>query len=196
VWPPRRPSGPGWTAPRRPVRVGGVPAVGDVYENPRTGARMEVVETEPKLVVRRTLKPGQGRIMKHYHLDFVERFTVESGTATVKLGRETRTLEAGDEIAIPIKGAHMNPYNEGDADVVMLHAFEPPDAFAVAFVDTYGRLLTNDTVTRTGEMPLPVAFALQGETDGETYGYGPPRAFQKRVVAPLGAAYARRRGLV
>lgn len=174
-----------------------MPAVGDTYENPRTGARMEVVEAgDGALVVRRTLKPGQGRILKHYHLDFVERFTVESGTATATLGREKRTMGPGEEFAVPIGGAHHNPYNETDDDLVMLHAFEPPDAFSVAFVDTYGRLLESGHLTRTGEMPLPVAFALQGRTDAQTYGVGSPRVFQKRVVAPVGAALARRRGLV
>jgi mannose-6-phosphate isomerase-like protein (cupin superfamily) len=174
-----------------------VPSVGDTYENPRTGARLEVVEAgNGNLVVRRTLKPGQGKILAHYHLDFIERFTVESGTATIKLGRQKRTLGPGEEIALPIGGTHRNPYNETDEDLVMLQAFEPPNAFSAAFVDTYGRLIESDSLTRTGEMPLPVAFALQGRTEGETYGAGSPRAFQKRIVAPLGATIARRRGLV
>jgi mannose-6-phosphate isomerase-like protein (cupin superfamily) len=158
---------------------------------------MEVIATDGgKLVVRRTLKPGQGYIAKHYHLDFVERFTVEGGTATAKLGREKRTLTAGDEFAVPLGGHHLNPYNEGDEDLVMLQAFEPTTAFSDAFVDTFGRLLDTDGVTRKGEMPLPVAFALQRRTDAQTYAAGPPRAFQKRVVAPVGAALARRRGQV
>ena len=174
-----------------------MPSVGETYENPRTGARMEVLEAgNGSLVVRRTLKPGQGKILKHYHLDFVERFTIESGTATATLGREKLKLGVGEDFAVPIGGAHHNPYNETDEDVVMLHAFEPPDAFSVAFVDTYGQLLESDSLTRTGEMPLTVAFALQGRTSAETYGVGSPRAFQKRVVAPLGATIARRRGFV
>jgi mannose-6-phosphate isomerase-like protein (cupin superfamily) len=173
-----------------------VPAVGDLYENPRTGARLEVLEVGTNLVVRRTVKPGQGYVTKHYHLDFVERFTIESGTATGRLGREKRTLGPGDELAVPRGGHHLNPYNETDEDVVMLHAFEPTNAFTDAFVDTFGRLLASDSMSRKGEMPLPVAFALQQSTGAETYAAGPPRAFQKGIVAPVGAAFARRRGLL
>ena len=174
-----------------------MPAVGDSYENPRTGARLEVVDLSGgNMVVRRTLKPGQGRLLKHYHLDFVERFTVESGTATVKVGRSTRTLGPGEEVAIGLGEAHLNPYNKTDADLVMLHAFEPASDFSREYVDTYGRLLARDNVTPTGEMPLAAAFAVQERTGAQTYGAQAPRFLQRSVVAPLGARLARRAGLL
>ena len=175
-----------------------MPAVGDSYVNPRTGARLDVVEAGDEggnLVVRRIFKPGEGKLAKHYHLDLVERFTIESGTATAVLGREKRTLRAGDELAVPIGGHHKNPYNEGDEDLVFLHAFEPSSVFTDAFVDTFGRLLAEDGLSRNGEMPLPVAFAIADRTDSQSYATGVPRGFQRRVVAPLGARLARRRGV-
>jgi mannose-6-phosphate isomerase-like protein (cupin superfamily) len=174
-----------------------VPSLGDSYENPRTGARIEVIDMSGgNLVVRRTLKPRQGRTLKHYHLDFVERFTIESGTATVKVDRSTRELGPGEEVAIQLGEAHLNPFNRGDADLVMLHAFEPATDFSREYVDAYGRLLARDNVMPSGEMPLAAAFAVQERTGAQTYSAQAPRFLQQRLVGPLGARLARRAGLL
>jgi mannose-6-phosphate isomerase-like protein (cupin superfamily) len=144
-----------------------MPAAGDSYENPRTGARLEVLATPAETgdgsrVFRRTIKPGQGKVAKHYHLDFAERFAVESGTATAKVGRERVTIPAGEELVVPVATPHLNPYNDGEEDLVMI--------------------------------PLPAAFAVAYRTVQRTFAAGAPQFLQRRVIGPLGDAVARLRG--
>jgi mannose-6-phosphate isomerase-like protein (cupin superfamily) len=172
--------------------------VGDVFENPKTGATMEIVRVpadgDDGLEVRRLLKPGTGKTIPHVHHDYAERFVVERGEATVKVGGRRAKLRPGEESNVPVRGTHVNAFNDSDSDLVMRHAFEPASAFALGYVETLGHLMRAGRTDRQGEVPVLAAFAIADETDSQTFAAGVPPAVQRRVVAPLGARIAKLRG--
>jgi mannose-6-phosphate isomerase-like protein (cupin superfamily) len=168
--------------------------IGDRFVHPRTGTSMEVIARDP-LVVRRTIKPGNGRLKAHYSLDYVERFVIESGTAEARLDGKRLELGPGDQMVVPARRSHVNPYNRGSEDLVYTQSAEPTPAFIEAFVQTYGNCLAAGKTDRQDEIPLMAAFAAAHLTDSDTYATGAPRFLQKKLLAPLGAAIARRRGL-
>jgi mannose-6-phosphate isomerase-like protein (cupin superfamily) len=171
--------------------------VGDRFENPRTGATLEVVRLPAAdgdaFEIRRVMKPGAGKNVAHMHLDFVERYVIESGRAAVKVGGERRELGPGDEAEVPAGTSHENPSNIGADDLVVRLAFEPGTEFALRFVEEAGRLTREDRLTRQGELPLLATFAIAHATDAQSFAAGPPVGLQRRVFVPLGAALGRRR---
>jgi uncharacterized cupin superfamily protein len=171
---------------------------GDRFDNPTTGASFEVVAAPDgaarTLDIRRTMKPGTGKTLPHSHRDYRERFVVESGRASAKLDGRAVELGPGDEIEMPIGGSHVNAWNSGDEDLVMRHVFDPASDFALGYVATLALLMPQGKTNRQGEVPVPAAFAIAHATDSQTFAAGVPPAVQRRVIAPLGAAFARLRG--
>ena len=171
---------------------------GDRFDDPTTGASFEVVAAPDgearTLDIRRTMKPGAGKTLPHTHRDYRERFVVESGRASAKLDGRAIELGPGDELEVPIGSAHVNAWNGGDEDLVMRHVFDPVSDFALGYVATLGALMPQGRTDRHGEVPVPAAFAIAHATDSQTFAAGVPPVLQRRVVAPLGAAFARLRG--
>ena len=63
-------------------------AAGEVFENPRTGARLEVLRTPREggeLEVERVYKPHTGKGGGHVHLDFDQFFKVLDGLPPASL---------------------------------------------------------------------------------------------------------------
>jgi mannose-6-phosphate isomerase-like protein (cupin superfamily) len=172
--------------------------VGDRFENPRTGAVIEVLRVpdvrERALEVRRVLKPGTGRAVPHVHLDFTETFVVEQGRADGLSGGRRLAMGPGDELAVPPGERHQNVVNSGDGDLVMRHSFDPVSDFALGYVETLGHLMRQGRTDRQGEAPLTAAFGVADATASQTYAAGLPRALQRSLIAPLGARVARLRG--
>jgi mannose-6-phosphate isomerase-like protein (cupin superfamily) len=168
---------------------------GDRYEDPSTGAKFEVLVApegdERRLELRRVMRPGTGKVVAHVHLDGVERFVVESGIATVKLGRRRLVLGPGEEVEVPVGTAHVNAYNEGNADLVMRHAVEPANDFVLGYFETLGRFMREGRADRQGELPLAAAFAVGDATNAQTFAVGVPHALQRAAVLPIGARIAR-----
>ncbi|TML75458.1 MAG: cupin domain-containing protein, partial [Actinobacteria bacterium] len=112
--------------------------VGDRFENPDTGTSFEVLRApaagENVLDLRRVVKPRTGKTLPHVHLDYVEKFVVESGQARAKVDGRAVSLAPGDELEVPAGTAHTNPANAGDDDLVMRHVFEPVSEFILGYV--------------------------------------------------------------
>ena len=158
---------------------------------------MEIVrlpEGESRLLeIRRRIKPGDGKTLAHFHLDYVERFAVEEGEATAKLDGEQRLLRSGDELEVPIDRPHVNAYNGSDADLVLRHTFDPVSDFALAYVETLGHYMRESRADRNGEVPVPAVFAIGRATSTATYASGMPRWLQDRVLFPIGVGVAKLR---
>ncbi|MDP8944245.1 MAG: cupin domain-containing protein [Actinomycetota bacterium] len=169
--------------------------VGDRFENPRTGATLEILRVpgggDSALEVRRLLRPGTGRNRPHVHLDYVERFVVEQGVATALRGGSTVTLGPGDELEIPAAGRHVNAHNAGQEDLVLRHSFEPAPDVALAYAETLGHLMSDGRAGGRGEVPLVDTFAIAHATRSQTYVAGVPHALQRSVLFPIGALLAR-----
>ena len=172
--------------------------VGDQFENPQTGAKFEVLRTpavgENVLELRRTVRPRTGKTLPHVHLDYVERFVVESGSAAAKVDGRTVSLGPGEDLELPAGIDHTNPANAGDQDLVMRHVFEPVSRFILAYIETLGELMRENRTNRQGDLPVSVIFAIANETDSQSYAAGLPKGLQRSVLAPIIARYARARG--
>ena len=59
--------------------------------------------------------PGAAGPPEHMHESFEERFTVKSGTLSILVNGEKRTVRAGETLAIPPKTRH-KPFNETKRD--------------------------------------------------------------------------------
>jgi mannose-6-phosphate isomerase-like protein (cupin superfamily) len=171
---------------------------GDHFENPRTGASIEVLRApgdgERDLELRRVLAPGTGRAFPHVHLDYVERFVIERGRAEGRSGGRRLGMGPGDELVVPAGERHENVLNRSGEEVVMRHLFEPVPDFILGYVETLGNLMREDRADRQGETPLSATFGVADATDSQTFAVGLPHALQRSVVAPLGARAARLRG--
>src|SRR4051812_48278515 len=118
---------------------------GEVFENPATGSRLEVVSTPRDsggevLVMERLLKPGTGRADAHIHHDFEHRFAVMDGQLTLELDREKRSFGVGEEVSVPVRTPHMDPYNDGNEDLRFRTEFEPATEFVEGFTAAFGHL--------------------------------------------------------
>jgi mannose-6-phosphate isomerase-like protein (cupin superfamily) len=173
-------------------------SVGERYESPDGKTWIEILAApdsgQGDIVVRRMQKPGKGRLLPHVHLDYTERFKVEQGRATARLGSHKVEAGPGEEVLIAPGENHMNPYNASDEELVMVHSFEPAPEFIQAFVETFCHLTRQGRTDRQGEVPLSAVFAVADATGTESFAVGMPHGFQRSVMAPIGARVARMRG--
>ena len=76
---------------------------------------------------------------EHFHADFEERFTVKSGTLSILVNGEKRTLRAGESLSIPPMAKH-RPFNETN-ETVIVEGDNPkvlPVKFAYILSQLYG----------------------------------------------------------
>lgn len=169
-------------------------ADGRTWTNPRTGASLTWRRDGADAVLERLMRPGTGKADAHVHLDYVERFEVLEGTATIELDGRTVSAGPGETVEVPPGTPHRNPYNATDADLRLRQTASPGGAFAEAFVSSLGHHMENDTVNDQGEFSDLQLFVVLHGTRARSHRAGIPVALQKPVIA-LGAALGRRRGL-
>jgi hypothetical protein len=167
---------------------------GDVYENPRSGTRIEIRELSPeRLSFERRYPPGTGRAQAHLHLDFTQRWEVASGAVAVAVDGEARRLEPGESLEVPIGAKHQDPYNESLAEAVVRWRIEPVTEFIDAFLNTYAYLLREDQLNEQDEFPMLQLFVILSATGAQSYAASLPVGLQ-RATLPLLGALGRLRG--
>jgi mannose-6-phosphate isomerase-like protein (cupin superfamily) len=165
------------------------------WSNPRTGAWVESSLDGGDLVIERVMKPRTGKADAHRHMDYVESYEVLEGTATIHVDGERRTLGPGERLELPAGVAHVNPYNETDADLRHRHRISAPGReFAEAFVSALGHHMENGTVNEQGEFSTLQLFVVLHGTHAQSFRTGIPIWLQKAAL-PVGAAVGRMRGL-
>ena len=85
------------------------------------------------------VKPGAAGPPEHFHADFEERFTVTSGTLSILVNGEKKTLRAGETLSIPPMTRH-KPFNETN-ETVVVEGDRPnilPVKFGYALSQLYG----------------------------------------------------------
>jgi quercetin dioxygenase-like cupin family protein len=100
-----------------------VPA-GDVIENPAARMTLRVTrgaaETNGELLeLEATYEPGSVEPLEHFHPSQDEHFEILAGTMEARIGGESRTLAAGDELDIPAGTVHAMWNGGGDAARVL-----------------------------------------------------------------------------
>ncbi len=167
---------------------------GRTWTNPRTGAWVTYTSRGADAVLERVMKPHTGKADRHVHLDYVERFEIIAGTATMDVDGRQVTAGPGETVELPIGTPHRNPYNATGADLRLRHMASPGGRFVEAFVSSLGHHMENDTVNDQGEFGNLQLFVVLHGTRARSYRAGLPIALQKPVIA-LGAALGRRSGL-
>jgi mannose-6-phosphate isomerase-like protein (cupin superfamily) len=177
--------------------VGYVPHLaqtGDIYENPQSGTRLEILELSPdRLRFERRYPSGTGRADPHVHLDFTQGWEVGSGTATIAVDGEARRLQAGDGVEIAEGTRHQDPYNEGTEPLVVRWTIEPVTEFVHGFLNAYAHLLGRDELNDQDEFPMLQLFVILRSTGAQSFAADLPVGLQ-RLTLPLLAAVGRMRG--
>ena len=167
---------------------------GDVYENPRTGTRVEIRElTGEHVGFERRYPPGTGRADAHLHLDFTQRWEVASGTVTAAVDGEARRLGPSESVELPIGTKHQDPFNETSSEAIVRWQIKPVSPFIDAFMNTYASLLVSDELNEQDEFPMLQLFVILSATRAQSYAANLPVALQ-RATLPLLGAIGRLRG--
>ena len=169
---------------------------GEVFENPSTGARLEIIDTPRDggtLKVERVYKPQTGKADAHLHLDFDQWFEVVDGAMTMKLAGQKRELGPGETVHVPRTVAHVDPWNGSNADLRVRARFEPVPEFVEGFTEALGRAMRDDRLNKQGEFRQLQLFVILREYRARSYAANLPIAFQMALVPPL-AALGRLRG--
>jgi mannose-6-phosphate isomerase-like protein (cupin superfamily) len=106
-----------------------VARAGQAISNPVSGERVEYRQTSAAtggalLQWVHVLEPGRRVPADHVHWAQEERFEILSGTATVRLGKETLILKPDDDLVIPAGTAH-GLRNEGTVQLRVLTELRP-----------------------------------------------------------------------
>lgn len=180
---------------------------GDVLENPAMGTTVEFVETSSssdarRLVMDWTLPPGRRTVStNHLHRWGAERWEVLDGRAGYRIGRDENTADAGAAWDIPVKTAHVHPWNAGDGplrvrQIVASSEGEPPLIPGVErFFETLCALGQQGKTDEKGDIRsrLQAAITIREFLMPNTYLVGPPRFLQDALFATA-AAIARLAG--
>lgn len=132
---------------------------------------------------------------EHFHEAFSETFTVKSGTLSILVNGEKRTLKAGETITIPPMTRH-KPFNETD-ETVIVESNDPktlPVEFGYHLSQLYGFM---DRFPNGPSTPqIMIQLSVYG-SDADSYiADGPPLGVQKAmrvVMAPTARLLGYRR---
>lgn len=138
------------------------------------------------LHTRLEVAPMAGGPPEHFHEHFAETFTVKSGSMSILVDGEKRTLKAGESITIPPKTRH-KPFNE-TTETVIVESDDPktiPVKFAYILSQLYGFM---DTYPEGPPVPAMIMqLSTYGNEADSWLADGPPLGVQKAmriVMAP------------
>ncbi len=129
------------------------------------------------------VRPNAAGPPEHFHERFAENFTVKSGTLSILINGEKRTLRAGESISIPPMTRH-KPFNETNETVVVESA-DPktlPVKFGYFLSQVYG--LMDSYPEGPGTLQIVMQLSMYGDDADSWIADGPPLGVQKamRVV--------------
>lgn len=166
--------------------------VGEIYENPVTGERMEILEaTGDALVIDFRVAPGGAVPIPHVHPSFTESFAVLEGEFSLRVGRDVSVVSPGERAVVPPGVAHAW-WNAGETEARMRLEVRPPGRFA-EMISTMFQLARDGETDETGR-PSPLQLVMTAhELRDCVHAASPPLALQRAGLAVL-APIARRRG--
>jgi len=115
---------------------------------------------------------------EHFHEEFTENFTVKSGTLSILINGDKRTLRAGEPISIPPMTNH-KPFNETN-ETVIVESDDPkslPVKFGYFLSQIYGFMDIHDNGPNVTQMLLQLS--VYGDDADSWIAGGPPLAVQK-----------------
>lgn len=177
--------------------AGPMTRAGDVFESPATRETGRIItgaaDTDGRYMQSETVvRPGGAVSVAHRHPALTERFEVIEGELTMRLGSETRTLYAGDQVTIPPGTAH-HYANTSQQDTVFRFDVWPAARFEAMVVTLFALGMEGKTDAKGAPSPLQMAVILDQYRDVMEL-VGPPRWLQRLVIPALARA-GRARGL-
>lgn len=154
---------------------------GDKFASKYEGFEQTVIAVNDGwLHTRLEVKPHAGGPPEHFHEAFSETFTVKSGTLSILVDGEKRTLKAGETFTIPPMTRH-KPFNETD-ETVIVESDDPktlPVEFGYLLTQLYGFM---DSLPNGPTAPhMMMQFSVYG-SDADSYlADGPPIGVQKAM---------------
>ena len=132
------------------------------------------------LHTRLEIRPGAAGPPEHFHEAFEEKFTVKSGTLSILVNGEKRTLRAGETLSIPPMAKH-KPFNETSEPVIV----ESPDQktlpvkFGYILSQLYGFM---DTYEKGPSTPaIMMQLSVYGDDADSWLADGPSLSAQKAL---------------
>jgi hypothetical protein len=168
----------------------------------RSGATLKVLtlptqgyggRLDGEISVERTFPPGKGRSLEHRHMDFDETYEILEGVADAWINGGPRRLTAGDLVKIYKGTPHVNPHSNDNTGLRLVQTIAPATQAGLAFVNTLGQLM-NQGRDDDGELPQLATLAVFERLQGQTYLTQIPEWSQQKLLGPLGARFAKRRG--
>ncbi len=136
------------------------------------------------LKTRLEVAPMAGGPPEHFHEHFAETFTVKSGTMSILVDGEKKTLNAGESITIPPMTRH-KPFNETN-ETVIVESDDPktiPVKFAYILSQLYGFM---DTYPEGPSVPAMIMqLSTYGDEADSWLADGPPLGVQKAMRVAL-----------
>jgi quercetin dioxygenase-like cupin family protein len=171
---------------------------GDVIWNPLTGEKAMIVESAgqtggARLVADVAVEAG-GFVPggEHVHDHLAEHVEVRAGRITFVLDGKERTLAAGEQLTVA-PGTWHRWWNAAQDEVRVRVGIEPPMRFEEAILVLWG--LCADGHTNAEGRPSPLLGALLATRYRREVRFRQPPDAVQRLLFPLLAALARRRGL-
>jgi mannose-6-phosphate isomerase-like protein (cupin superfamily) len=171
---------------------------GDVVWNPLTGEKALVLESADETAGARMVAEfavEEGGFVpggEHVHDNSAEHFEVLEGRITFVVDGEERTVEAGEQITVE-RGRWHRWWNAGEGEVRARVRVEPSLRFKEAILVIWG--LCADGHTNEKGTPSPLLGALFASRYRDEIRFRPPPQLVQRVLFPLLAGIARRRGM-
>jgi quercetin dioxygenase-like cupin family protein len=171
--------------------------VGEVWENPATGERAEILELptenpEERATAELTALVGARVAGEHLHPALVERFTVLEGELTFKLQGQTRVLREG-ETGVVEPGIWHDWWNaSSDREARARVEVTPGERFAHMIETMFGLARLGHTNAKGMPHPLQLAMIAREFSDVIVFRSPPPTA--QRAIFGLLAPIAQRRG--
>lgn len=132
------------------------------------------------LHTRLEVKPHAAGPPEHFHEHFAESFTVKSGTLSILIDGEKKSLRAGESVTIPPMTRH-KPFNE-TGETVIIESDDPktlPVEFGYLLVQLYGFMDEYPNGPSTPQMLMQLS-VYGGEADS-WIADGPPISVQKAL---------------
>lgn len=167
---------------RRPIEVG------EVWENPVTRERAEIIELpwenpEQRAVAELTALVGARVVGEHMHPALRESFSVIEGELTVVLDGRQSTLRAGESAEVE-PGVWHDWWNDSDDDALVRVEVSPGTRF-VHMIETLFGLAREGHVDGKG-MPHPLQLAVTAREFSDVFVLRkPPRPAQKVAFAAM-----------
>lgn len=138
------------------------------------------------LHTRLVVAPNAAGPPEHFHEHFAETFTVKSGTLSLMVNGEKKTLTAGETLTVPPLIPH-KPFNETDERVVVEGPDERtiPIEFGYHLVQLYGFL---DSHEGGASMPQMLMQLSVYGSEADSYIAGPPLVIQKAMRLAMAPA--------